>query len=542
MVPLLFLTPAWLTGIFLGQWLKIEGLWLSLGLCLGGVLAGVGWLYSLLPGQATTPLRRSVLQSLIYGGLLLAIVCLGGWRVRLAEPSTGPDGLLYYLGQPDLTLVGVVSGEPGYTTRSENFRLNVEQIRPSGATEPQTLHGEVFVQVAASIKVQPGDRLELVGKLAEPKELLGETFPYRDWLFRQGIYTTLSYPKLHKLAAGQQFFLTGWFAALNQSTRQVLSRYIPDEEGGLLAGILLGDKSGLSSATRQDFTTDGLTHIIVVSGSNISIMILLLTFLLNRLLNRRTTLWLALGSLAGYVLLVGLSPSVNRAAIMGGLAIIGLLLGREYRAWLGLSASAFLMTLWWPFVLLDIGFQLSFMATLGLIWLARPWTEITERRSWPRFLQEGLVLTLAAELLTLPLTGFYFHQISLVSVLANLLVIPLLVTVTALGSLLLAVAWLPLVGPFLALPVGGVAWLGLAYILAMVKFCAILPLAALVVPDFHPIWLFIYYAVVGLALWWSLTGRKNRRVRQWLVMSGQAPVWLGLASLTGVIWLVAWLI
>ena len=537
MAPLLLLTPAWLAGIFIAQSLHVDSLWLTLGGCVGLLAALVSWLYARLPAP---PARLKVI---VWSGLLLTAFCVGGLRFLLSAPSTGPNGLLYYLDQPDLQIVGVVSAEPTYSARTANFRLDAQTVLPDGATDPVNVSGEIYVQVAASVQVQPGEQLQLTGKLVAPHEISGEDFPYRDWLARQGIFVTMSYPTLHTLAHSQESFLTAWPKQLRQNIGQTLTRYVPDEEGGLLDSILFGDKSLLSPTLTTDFTTAGLTHILVVSGSNISITIGLLILVLNHFLARPKVLGIALAVMVFYVLLVGFSPSVVRAGLMSALALVGMLIGREYSGLLGLSFSAFLMTLWWPYVLLDIGFQLSFMATLGLVWLSQPWLVMARKQGWPTIFGEALVLTSAAQVLTLPLLGFYFHQVSLVSLLSNVLVVPVLEVITGLGGLILGVAWVPFLGPLLAQTVGGVAWLGLAYIITVVKFCDLLPGASQEIGPFHAVWLLIYYVLLILVVWWWRTGRHNQTVRQFLVRTEAQPVWLaGLGVLAGVVWLMVWLI
>jgi competence protein ComEC len=394
----------------------------------------------------------------------------------------------------------------------------------------------VYVRTGGSFEVQRGDLVQVTGTLAPPKEITGDAFPYRDWLKRQGIYTTLDYPRLKLLATGQDFLVGRWFYRLNEQARQVISQFVPGEEGGLLSGLLLGDKSGLSASTRQDFTTGGLAHLLAVSGSNISIAIMLTTLALSRFMKRRTVIWLTLGIVLFYVLLVGLSPSVLRAGLMGGLALVGLLLGREYSGLAGLAGSALLLTLWQPAILMDVGFQLSFMATLGLLVLAPVWQQPVKGKS--QFLRDSLVITLAAEAMTLPLVIYYFHQIPLVSVLANLLVLPVIGLIMALGGLTVAAGLLPGGFNFPAQAIGGWVWLFLSYVLVVVRFCAGLPFASLQIAVFHPVWIILYYLVLGGLFWWFQPGKTSQLRNRALQLAGS---WAGtsiMLLLAGTIWTV----
>ncbi len=533
MLPITILTAAWLAGIFGQGWLELPGgpLWVGVG---GGI--GLAIIGQLLNRQSPGKPRFSVLLP-----LTIAAFGLGALRLLWAAPSTGPDSLRYYISERETTVIGVVSAEPTYGATSESFRVSVRQIRLKGAERPLSIGGELYVRGAGSLSVSRGDLLELTGPLLEPQELSGESFPYRQWLARQNIYTTMSYPRTRTLAIDQEFFLTRWLYTLNQNIQQTILDNVPGEEGRVLVSVLLGGKQYLSNRTRLEFTISGVLHILVVSGTNVTILVSMVTLVLSRFFQRRTVLVVALATILFYVLLVGPSPPILRAGIMGAVAVIGLLLGRENTALGALTASAFLMTLWQPYALMDISFQLSFMATLGLVILAQPWQAQFSR--WPPILREGIITTIAAEVMLLPLLAFYFHQLSLVSLLTNSLVLPVVPLVMLTGGLVVLAGagfggWLPFVAQFF----GGIAWLFMAYMLVVVGLCATLPFASVGIADFHPVWLFIYYFLLGSAIWWWRSGRKHPFGQQLLVrMSSQVGLLVGV-GLAVAVWVVVWLI
>ncbi len=529
MLSILVITIAWLTGIFLQGWLNFpaQNLLRAAGLCL--LLVGTGWLYTRWKGGTDKGINIPLV------GLVLLVGCLGGLRLASAAPSTGPDGLLYYRDQPGVTLSGIVSAEPLYTDRTGTFRLEVKDIRLSGSSQLIEVSGQVYVRTAAGVEVEQGELLRLSGTLAQPKEISGDDFPYRDWLKRQGIYTTLDYPRLEKLATGQDFLIGRWFYRLNAQTRQIVSRYVPGEEGGLLVGLLLGYKNDMPADLRQDFTTVGLAHIIAVSGSNIAIGILLTNLALGRFFKRRMVVWLTLGIILFYVLLVGANPAVLRAGIMGAMAQVGLLLGKEYTGLIGLATSALLLTLWQPEVLMDVSFQLSFMATLGLMLLLPGWHY--KQKGWLKFLRDGLSSTLAAEAMILPLVIYYFHRVSLVSLLTNLLVLPALGVIMALGGLVVAAGMLPWLG-WLAQGAGGWCWLFLAYVVSVVEFFAGLPFASLEIPLFHPVWIFLYYLVLGVLFWWCRLEDTSRVKQRLWQLAGNGLAAGGAFLVAAVLWTV----
>lgn len=500
MPPVLVLAPAWLLGIFLQGWLEFSSLWLWIGLGGSLVLGLVAFVYNRQP-------RLSNLQTLpTLAPLALTAICVGALRLSWAAPSSGPDNLIYYLGQPPMTIKGLVSAEPTYTegARSGTFRLSATQIILPQGMVPLPVSGEIYVRTNPDFQPTRGDLLQITGSLVEPQEITGDNFPYRDWLNHQGIFTTMNFPRTQLLATEQDFWLVRLCYRLNTAATENIQRNVPGQEGALVAAIMLDQKRALQQdRTYDDFKNSGTAHILTVSGSNIAILIMLVGLVLSRFFRKRTVLVLTLAVLVFYVLVVGPSPPVLRAGLMGALSIGGYLLGREYIGLLGLAVSAFIMTLWQPTALMDISFQLTFVATLGLIVFARPWQART--KNWPLLIQEGLIVTVAAELMVLPLVAFYFHQISLVSILANLMVIPAMILIMATGGLVGLVGWLPFVGSV----AGVLAWPFPAYTLVVARFWANLPFS--VVSVSVDVWEVLgYYFLLGLVVWWRQEVRKAK--------------------------------
>jgi competence protein ComEC len=228
--------------------------------------------------------------------------------------------------------------------------------------------------------------------------------------------------------------------------------------------------------------------------------------------------------IALYTVLVGADASVVRAAIMGGVYLFGsLVLGRSTYHYASLFLAGVFMTLVHPFALWDIGFQLSFAATLGLMRYAGPmqnWTrgwlaarlspEQTHRlMGW---ISEGILLTLAAQIPTLPLLVFYFEQLSLVSLLANPLILPAQPYVMIMGGLAtLAGVVFPAAGQILA----WAAWLGLAYTIQMVEWLAQVPFAAVPVTLEWPGLLLVYGLIAAITYYIELSPDRRSEVRQW---------------------------
>lgn len=294
--------------------------------------------------------------------------------------------------------------------------------------------------------------------------------------------------------------LRGWF-------RAGLHAGLNEPQAALLTAIELGDKGEIARqrfaqdyAVRDAFARAGLAHLMALSGQNVAILVTALSFLLAR---TRLKLWrypLLLACLPLYLWLVGPSPSVTRAVIMAALALMGLWVGRgrlDFFSVVALAASGSL--LWHPGWLFDVGFQLSFLAVLGLSLTGRAVGLLPAR--WPLWLRTGLAATLLAEAATLPVSAGSFHQIPLVSLPANLLAEPLMAALVPLGFLA------GLLGP-LAAPLGALNGLLADALLALANGAGQFPVLPWGTVSAAGVVAYAVFALSG-ALW--LTGRLPAR-------------------------------
>ncbi len=211
---------------------------------------------------------------------------------------------------------------------------------------------------------------------------------------------------------------------------------LPEGPRGLLPGLVLGDTSGLGPAVEEDFRTAGLTHLLAVSGTNCVIVTGAVLLLLRAVTaGPRTSAVLGGAALVGFVVLARPSPSVLRAAVMGGIALLALASGRPRSALPALGAAVLGLVVLSPPLARDPGFALSVLATLGLLVLAPPWAERLRSRGVPPGVAEALAVPVAATLTTAPVVAALSGQVSLVSVPANLLAAPAVAPATVLGVL-----------------------------------------------------------------------------------------------------------
>ncbi|MCL4869972.1 MAG: DNA internalization-related competence protein ComEC/Rec2 [Anaerolineae bacterium] len=503
MLPI-YLTLCWFLGIWLAAQLGLSpNPWPWLGG--GGVLLLLG-----LVGE-----RRVNLGWLAYVGM----VGLGCGRFLLAQPIIDQNHIAYYNNSGQLILTGVVITEPDVRDRSTNLRLQVETLQlPGGLTLPVT--GLVLVQAPRFPETTYGDRLEIRGELRVPPETAD--FSYREYLARQGIHSLVSFPRLTVLAHEQGSPFRHLILTVKGQAQATISQIIREPQAALLTGILLGNDKGLSPQLQQDFRTTGMTHIIAISGFNIMLLVGVLLKLFEPLAGRQYGAILAAIGIGLYAILVGGDASVMRATIMGMVYLFSTrFLGRASFPFASLFAAGLLMTLFNPMTLWDVGFQLSFMATLGLMLYAEPFSQAA--KNWvSRYLDEkttqgvisllsdAVLVTLAAQVLTLPLMMAYFGQLSLVSLVANMLILPVQPAVLVWGGLATLVGMvLPGVGQML----GWVAWLCLWYTITLVQALAQVPAAAVPI-SLSPTGVFLIYLLIFGPTWWYRQA-PERRERLW---------------------------
>ncbi len=473
--PLLLLSAAFLAGIWLGTILPLP--W---PLCAG--LAALFFLLGLFEHRIPLfPLRRKFpLPYLIFLALLLA----GAARYTAHQPVLSPATLAFYNDFSKARLEGLVVLPPERGGASLQVTLAAETIAlaaADGYAPALPVSGRLLVTLPPGSDVRYGDRLSLTGSPQAPTNSPG--FSYIDYLARQGIYTTLRSPSLRVLARDQGSPLLSAIYALRERAYAFLIRSVPQPEASLLAGILLGIESDMPAGLEAAFQSTGTSHVIAISGSNIALVVLLFSALFSRVAPKLWAPVFAIAGVAAYTLFVGAQASVVRAALMGSIALIGHSIGRGQSGAHALTFTAALMALANPLVLWDAGFQLSFMATLGLILYAarlQAWVErLLERRLPSRTAQklarpvgEYLLFSLAAQVTTLPVILYHFGRLSLSALIANPLILPAQPLIMTVGG---AAAFSGLVLPPLGKLLAALAWPLLAYTNRVVELLAGLP-------------------------------------------------------------------
>jgi len=470
-----------------------RGAWLLPGF-LAGVMAGIatadaGWLATaviavvtgcFVAGVGLRLVARQMLGSavLVVAALLLGMV-MGGVRGLATTPPCGPGSVDALAADTTWRVTGTAAEEP--TPRGDAIDLVLDDLRLAGGP----LAGRLLVRVPRSAAVMAGDRVAIEVSIRPPDPADAEGTAYRERLRRQGIGAVGR--AFEVTATGHRSDpLTDSFGIIRRGLLDGLVTTVPEPEASLGAGILLGVRAGIDPAVRDAFAVAGLSHVVAISGWNVAIVVVLIGALTRRLRRKAGPALpavVAVVAVAGYVVLVGASPAVVRAALMAGALLVSRLGGSPAHAGSALMAAVVAMLVISPPALWEVGFQLSALATGGLIVLGGALEQRLAR--WPAWIRTPVALTVAAQLATLPVLLATFEQVSLVAPLANVVVVPLVPAVMA-GSALAAVvgglaAALPLPGvsDVAGWFAGGAAWLPLRALITAGTTAAELPLAAL---------------------------------------------------------------
>ncbi len=359
----------------------------------------------------------------------------------------------------------------------------------------------VLWQAPLSSKIGAGDRLDFSCHLEIPKNFTPD-FDYRMYLAKDGIGYLCRKAEATVLPGDWKGQLRSWLYVPKHVLEGALSRALSEPEAGLAKGLLLGGDSYLPKALKNSFASVGLTHIIAVSGYNITLIAeMLLIVGLGLGLWRRQAIWGALFGIIFFIFMIGLPASALRAGTMAGVVFIAWQTGRLARPINALLLAGGGMLLFHPLLLrYDLGFQLSFLATLALLWIT-PYYEYFAPEGWvAKKIGEVLIMTVAVLLFVLPVTLFNFHFFSPFILVSNVLVILVpFAMATSFGAAILF-----LVVPGAHLFVSWVAFGLLTAITRSVEFLGALDGARMTVAGFGLLHLCFWYVLLILAI---LAGR-----------------------------------
>jgi competence protein ComEC len=518
-MPLVVLFSTYALGIILARSLAITPLVWLLMMVIG---LGCGWL------------KKSLWSEV---ALLSAWLALGGWRYYL-KTDYGPNHLsrFNFHDQADSVLAMVRRNE--YNYRGEQ-KLQLDRLKIKQQGNWNSYKGQLLLTYKSKIPYyQYGEVIKFSAVLREPSvpRNPGE-FDYRRYLHLHHVFAIayLDSNQTPVVVARGGNFVQRWAQRAKWQIESVVDKTTEPEAAAILKALLVGLKGEIEPEVIQDFVSTGVIHVLAVSGLHVGYVTLVILLILGflRLPDRVKTIFAILGLLF-YALMVDLRPSVTRAVIMAALVLVSRSWELRLNIYNSIAAAALIQTLFDPLQLFDMGFQLSFLAVLSIVFIYRRLDGmlpinvrdflIDRKLLWSIY--QLFLVSLAAMLGTLPITIFYFQRIPLIALLANLVVVPLVGIICALGfaQVLLGSGW---------------RWLGMAYgaveeylikgMLYLIHWSGSLSFASFMVPAITTGQVVLGYVMLALMLYFH-----NRRVRFILVTAGliflNYLVWLPLCK------------
>ncbi|HEC94127.1 MAG TPA: ComEC family competence protein [Candidatus Kaiserbacteria bacterium] len=464
-------------GIFLESIYALSTPYIGVILILSFVFFG-GWFFA----------RRSVY---ILFGVLLCFVALGMARTAL-EPTALPHAFVQDIGEK-VTVSGIVVSVPDKRDTTQRFIVSVFM---HGA------HTRILAVTSLARNISYGSHVVLRGKLSMPapfRTKYRRTFHYEKYLSGKGVFAILPYASVRSVTppTSVMAYVYNSLASAKSAFLRALDRALPEPSSSLAGGLIAGGTRGLGSTLLDDFIRSGLIHIVVLSGYNVMIIADALRALLS-FLSRKWSLGIAALAIGLFVLGAGAGAASIRAGLMALFALLARATGRTYDVTRALTVAVVLMLIWNPMLLVNsVGFDLSFVATLGLIFgvpIIEPHLSFIKSN----FLRETVAATTVAQIAVLPLLMYTNGLLSLVSFFANVLVLPMVPLAMALSAGAGVVA---LIIPTLATVAGLPAYVILHLIIGLVHFTAHIPFAVVLIPQFSFVWVVFAYATLAFYMW-----------------------------------------
>lgn len=401
-------------------------------------------------------------------GILAAIFiftfCLGVFRFHIAD-KPAPTAI---------SMSGEIADEPSIGENNQKLMV-------------QTGETKILITTGFDNEYKYGDEISFTGKLAKPGNFItdqGKVFDYVNYLRKDGILYVMSYPKIQIVSRGNGNIIKNALFSAKEKFLEKMNFAITEPESLLMGGLILGEKSSFSQALRQSFVNTGTIHIVALSGYNVTIVAewFMKLFSLIPFVPKNFGIGMGILAVLLFIMMTGGSSTAIRAGIMATLALIARATGRNYDVARALLLAAVFMILLNPFVLAyDVSFQLSFLATVAVIFLT---PRIEKYFLWvpERFkLRDIISITVAAYIFVFPFILYKMGNFSLVALPANILILPFIPLTMMLGFI---TGFAGFVWYGFGVPFGYISYLFLHYELGVISFFSNLPFAAFTFPDF----------------------------------------------------------
>ena len=487
------LSISFITGVFISSIIKIPQIF-SWGFLFLGMLSII-----------VSLCKRSLAQGkskdlLVVTGFCFFFLVLGIIRLQISEFDILSNELRKLNDKGEVVLVGKIIKEPDMRDNSQKLKIEIENPK-----------GIVLVTINRYPEYQYLDKLKIMGELKTPAET--EDFSYKNYLLKDNIYSVMDFPKVELMGKGSENYGTLFYEGIlwfKQKLRESIRKNYSPPQSLILEGTVLGDSGVMPQDLKNKLNITGLRHIIAVSGTHIIILgAILMSFLLALGLWRGQAFYISVIFIWLYIVITGFPASGVRAVIMASVFLLAQNLGRQKIATRAIVMAAALMVAFNPLLLLyDVGFQLSFLASMGIIFLNPFFNSLFKifKNNKAENLLNIVSTTFSAQIFTLPIMVYNFGNISLVSPITNLLVLPIVSWLMIFGFLS---SMLGTVSQFLGWIISIPCWILLTYFVKVIDVFS-QPWAMKTIKNVHWIWVAISYFILTIIVRWLNKTRSTK--------------------------------
>jgi competence protein ComEC len=387
-----------------------------------------------------------------------------------------------------VSLIGQISEDPDI--RLKNKHLNIK-LKDKDVN--------ILIFVGRDVEVSYGDEVKVKGVLEEPENFttdVGKEFNYKRYLANKDVYYLIKNADIEIVSSGNGSKIKTLLFKLRNSFIRNINRVIPMPESDLANGLILGVRGGFDEETNKEFIDTGTIHMIALSGYNVSIVANGVMKTFGTILSQTLSIVLGIVVILLFIIMTGASSTAIRAGIMATIMLLGRMTDRRYIAGRALVVAGLLMVAYDPRVLVDMSFQLSFIATGGVLFLT------PKVLNWFKFLplrfgiREMVASTVAATISVLPILLYLTGVLSLVSLPANFLILLLIPTAML---FIFITGMLGFISPLLFIAVGYITYLILLYILSVIHFFGSLSFSSISIQSFP---LLLTIVIYSFLFWW----------------------------------------
>jgi len=452
-----------LFGVFVGDLFKIDYCYF-IGLLIGFLAVAIF-------------LWRDIYWRLVILALLgfcLGLTHMAFWQIRQGNVSLVFD--------KEVNIEATIINHPDFSASQAKYLLSYQDAK-------------IELQLGRYPEFQYGDRLKIKGVIKKPLE----------YLLHRNVQGQIFNGQVQKIGSGGNIIVKNIYQTRDKF-EQTLNQIFPEPLASFSAGLILGSKRNIPDSLSQDFNRTGTTHIIAVSGYNVTILIVYIGLVLG-LISRRLKIGGSLAVIIVFVLMTGATASVVRAGILAGLVIFGRAQGRRINMAILVLLVASVMVLFNPYLIkYDISFQLSFLAFLGLVYLSPVISNFKMVQPIPPFIRQTFAETFSAQLMVLPILIYYFGQASVISPIVNVLILWI---VPAAMLLVFCSALAGFVSLSLGYIVGLLSGLALRYIIYIVQSFSNIFWASFQIKTSEWWWMPIYFFAIGYLMYIKRTEPKE---------------------------------